>query len=363
MNKSVVLIFLGDFFFDARCINMANTIINSGMELNIIDAGEFDNKYRGKDIHHISLHDRGLFKYIKFHWKVIQKLKTLNPDIIIAGDLYSLPASTSLKHACKVYDSRELYSQLAGLSTKPLRQYFWSWIEKKHITKVQSVIVTAPGDGIILNQNFHNLNIVTIYNFPSIKMKPSGRISLREKLNIGQDKVIFLYQGVLYKGRGIKQMIQLLQVFKNAHVVIIGKGHYKDELVNYGLKLGIIKRIHFYGAVPYFDLLEVSEEANIGFSLIKPVSKSYEQALPNKLFEYALAGIPAIASNLPEMKKIINEYGIGYLVTHDDLNSQIESIKKIINNKKRKEIQKIAEKYLVWETQENLFLKTLNSNG
>ncbi|SVD08981.1 uncharacterized protein METZ01_LOCUS361835, partial [marine metagenome] len=55
---------------------MANTIINSGMELNIIDAGKSDNKYRGKDIHHISLHERGLFKYFKFHWKVIQKLKT-----------------------------------------------------------------------------------------------------------------------------------------------------------------------------------------------------------------------------------------------------------------------------------------------
>ena len=38
-------------------------------------------------------------------------------------------------------------------------------------------------------------------------------------------------------------MIQLLPIFKNAHVVIIGKGHYKDELINYGLKLGIIKRI------------------------------------------------------------------------------------------------------------------------
>ena len=232
MNKSVVLIFLGDFFFDARCINMANTIINSGMELNIIDVGKSNNKYRGKDIHHISLYRRGLIKYFKFHRKVIQKLKTLRPDIIIAGDLYSLPASTSLKHAHKVYDSRELYSQLAGLSTKPLRQYFWSWIEKIYIEKVQSVIVTAPGDGIILNQKFQNLNIVTIYNFPSIKMKPKGKISLRKKLNITQDKAIFLYQGLLHKGRGLKQMIQLLPIFKNAHLVIIGEGHYKDELVN-----------------------------------------------------------------------------------------------------------------------------------
>ena len=90
MIKSVVLIFLGDFFFDARCINMANTIINSGMELNIIDAGKSDNKYRGKDIYHISLHERGLFKYIKL-------LQSNNPDGISKSNL--------------IYSSQKYYTQ------------------------------------------------------------------------------------------------------------------------------------------------------------------------------------------------------------------------------------------------------------
>ena len=179
MNKSVVLIFLGDFFFDARCINMANTIIDAGMDINIIDAGNSDNNYYGKPIHHISLPERGLIKYLKFHLRVKNILTKLQPEIIIAGDLYSLPASTSIKKAHVVFDSRELYTQLAGLNTKPVRQYFWSWIEKKHITKVRSIIVTAPGDGIILNKIYKILNIDTIYNFPSQKLKPNGKLSLR----------------------------------------------------------------------------------------------------------------------------------------------------------------------------------------
>ena len=66
MNKSVVLIFLGDFFFDARCINMADTIIDSGMDLNIIDSGKYDNNYRGKRIYHISLPKRGFYKCSNF---------------------------------------------------------------------------------------------------------------------------------------------------------------------------------------------------------------------------------------------------------------------------------------------------------
>ena len=178
-----------------------------------------------------------------------------------------------------------------------------------------------------------------------------------------QEKIIFLYQGVLHEGRGIKQMIQLLLHFKNAHAVIIGKGCYKNELKNYTQTRGLANRTHFYGAVSYLELLELSADANIGFSLIKPISKSYEQALPNKLFEYALAGIPVIASKLPEMEKIINKYQIGYTVEYDDLEAQIQVIKKILDENNRTEIQQIAEQNLVWESQEDLFLKILESNG
>ena len=133
MNKSVVLIFLGDFFFDARCINMANTIIDAGMDINIIDAGNSDNNYYGKPIHHISLPERGLIKYLKFHLRVKNILTKLQPEIIIAGDLLSLPVATIIKNAHVVYDSRELYTKLGGLHNKPLKQLFWSFIENIYI--------------------------------------------------------------------------------------------------------------------------------------------------------------------------------------------------------------------------------------
>ena len=68
MQETVVLIFLGDFFFDARCINMANTLIDAGMKLNIIDAGENNNQYRGSNIYHINLPDNGVIKYVKFYY-------------------------------------------------------------------------------------------------------------------------------------------------------------------------------------------------------------------------------------------------------------------------------------------------------
>ena len=134
MAKSVTIIFLGDFFFDARCINMADTILDARLNLNIINTGNSKNSYRGKRIYRISLPKRGFYKYIKFHKEVKNILTEINAEVIIAGDLFSLPAATSIKDAHVIYDSREIYTQLAGLKFFPLKQIFWSWVEKKNIT-------------------------------------------------------------------------------------------------------------------------------------------------------------------------------------------------------------------------------------
>ena len=359
MNKSIALIFLGDFFFDARCINMADTIIDADIDLNIIDAGKFDVQYRGKKIHHISLPQKGIFKYLKFYHETKKVLAKINPKHIIAGDLYSLPAAASFKDALLVYDSREIFTQLAGLLNKPLRQAFWSCIEKKYINKTQSILVTAEGDGIILKKIYRNINIFNIYNFPSIKMKPKRDVSLREKLNLSVNIKIFLYQGALHKGRGIKAMIQLLEDFPNSHAVIIGDGPYRNELQSFSEKMNLNKRIHFLGRVPYMKMLELTAGADVGFALIRPISQSYKQALPNKIFEYALANIPVIASNLPEMQSFIKKFQIGLTVPYNNRSKQKCAVNKLIHKIKGKNIQKTAEKYLVWEKQKDVFIKSL----
>ena len=191
-------------------------------------------------------------------------------------------------------------------------------------------------------------------------MKPEGNICLRDKLNLPEESKIFFYQGVLHKGRGIKAMIQLLKDFHDAHAVILGDGPYRKKLQNYAKKINVFKRTHFMGMIPYKNMLELTVNADIGFSLIKPISQSYEQALPNKLFEYALANVPVIASNLPEMDLFISKYNLGYTVSYNDKNRQKNAINKLLYKNNGKNIQATAEKYLVWEEQEREFLKAMN---
>ena len=79
-------------------------------------------------------------------------------------------------------------------------------------------------------------------------------------------------------------------------------------------RYNIEDRIFFIDSVPYEQLAAFSENAYIGLSLIQPISKSYEHALPNKLFEYAIRGLPIICSDLPAMKDMILKHKVGIAI-------------------------------------------------
>lgn len=58
-------------------------------------------------------------------------------------------------------------------------------------------------------------------------------------------------------------------------------------------------------------------EADCGLCLIEDVSLSDRLCLPNKLFEYAFAGVPVLASRLPEIARVVGEYGLGICCDND----------------------------------------------
>ena len=64
-------------------------------------------------------------------------------------------------------------------------------------------------------------------------MKPIKTNSLKKKLNLEENNKIFLYQGALQYGRGIKIMLNLLKYFPNAHAVILGEGPYFNILSDF----------------------------------------------------------------------------------------------------------------------------------
>ena len=70
--------------------------------------------------------------------------------------------------------------------------------------------------------------------------------------------------------------------------------------------------------MPLPELLANTAEADVGVTLLQDTCENHRLALPNKLFEYIAAGVPVVASALPETQRLIESRGIGWCSTPED---------------------------------------------
>jgi len=356
-NRRILISFLGNINYDTRARNLCTSLIERGFDVDTVSFDWFD-RPQGGDIPVVKL-TKGKSSagfYLKFAFTVILKLLFNKYDLYIAADIYNLPfLSFFAKFRCKplFYDSRELFRYLAGLTGKKNVQALLSFIEESYIKDCDKIIVTGMMDAGVLIEDYglSPYKFILLRNLPRKSVKPEAK-DLRKEFNLSHDAVILIYQGVVVKGRGLRKIIELLPENQSLHLIILGEGELRVELEKYAGELGVASRVIFAGTVTQDELLSYTAGADIGCTLIENISKSYYYALPNKLFEYVAAGIPVLASDLPQMKQIIDIYGVGKYVNPENRNEIIEALNHLCDPEIRREIKlkslKAAEE-LNWE--------------
>ena len=75
---------------------------------------------------------------------------------------------------------------------------------------------------------------------------------------------------------------------------------------------GVGDRVKLLPPVPYADLLAWTASADLGLILYRQsYSPNVKYCLPNKLFEYLMAGLPVLCSHLEAVADIIQAYDVG----------------------------------------------------
>jgi len=307
---------------DARTLNIARTLKKHGKKVCIISFDQGD-KFELEGVDLINLpapESRRIWqRMIEFRKKLTKVLPRVNSRNILAMDLYTLPAAYRLSKASGaklIYDSREIYSALSTLAGKKIRQKILTAIERYFIRFAGSVIVSGELDRDYLAALYKNLkDIRVIMNLPEFKEKIKTDI-IRKRTGIPPYKLIIVYQGMLMKGRGLEKLLVAMKYLDNHALVIIGEGGEEFTLKQLANSPELRGKVFFIGAVPYNELHEWTCGADIGYCFIEPISFSYELALPNKLFEYAMAGVPSLTSSLPAIERILEKSGIGLSIPH-----------------------------------------------
>ncbi len=321
--KYVFIAFLGNPYFDSRVFNLYNSFRTDGFKVHVTGFSWLGEKSADEipefKVHNINKGKFSLGFYTKFVYLLIKDLLRYKSHDYFAEDIYTLPFLVffaKLRRGRVLYDSRELYAYLGGLRDRKVLQAVIKGIEKFFIKKVDFVITTGEMDADFLRDTYKIDNTIVLRNLPKYNDNKE-KIDLRTKLGIKNNFKILLYQGVLLEGRGLQIIIESLKELSDCVLVLIGEGVFRGKFTKAAEDSGVSERVFFLGMIDNHKLLEYTRAADIGVALIENISKSYYFALPNKLFEYIMAGVPVIVSDLPQMKKIVANYGVGEVVSAD----------------------------------------------
>ena len=146
------------------------------------------------------------------------------------------------------------------------------------------------------------------------------------------------------------------------HLAFLGNGPLKPVLADAARRLDCADRIHFVEPVEPQTVSLFLSTADVGLSLLPDNCLNHRFALPNKLFEYIAGGVPVVASNLPEMSRLISDHALGSCVEPSDTDALAKELTRLASDRPQMELWrtqcKQAADLLSWESYKPLFVNT-----
>lgn len=277
-------------------------------------------------------------RYIEFLLRVLlyftgKKIHTVN-----CHSLLVLPVGYLLKLTRSsiwlIYDAHELEGLKTGLGKTG--QKFCLSLESLLIRKVDRLIVVSPSIENWYKSTYGLDTTVLVRNVPHLNRDIKRVSVLNDRFGIPANHLVFIYQGLISKGRGIELLLECFrEMDASKHIVFMGYGPLSPMVIE---AQELHANIHFLDAVPPGEIVKFTSGADVGLSLIENASLSYYYCLPNKFFEYLQCGVPVIASNFPDMAQVIDSYECGWKVP-----PSASALKELIRNIDKSDVTKKAE--------------------
>lgn len=258
---------------------------------------------------------KGPFFYAEYNIRLLFFLLFQKADILHSNDLDTLPANflaSRLKGIPLVYDSHEYFTGVPELINRPKVQRIWKKIERFILPRIKYAYTVNESIARLYKEEY-KVDFLSIRNVPEPARYPRrDKALLRRELKLPSDKKIVLLQGAgINIQRGAEEAVLAMQYLEDVLLLIVGSGDVLPVLKKLTTDHQLGQKVMFVGKKAPTELRLYTESADVGISLDKDTNVNYRYSLPNKLFDYIHAGLPVLASNLPEIRKIVEGYAVG----------------------------------------------------
>ncbi len=261
--------------------------------------------------------NKGFLFYSEYNIRLFFFLLSKKMDGVCAIDLDTiLPclAISGIKKVVRIYDAHEFFTEMKEVHSRPLVKKVWTAIERFAVPKFRHGYTVSEGLAEEFLQRY-NWKYEVIRNLPvlrPINYQPTG-------------DYIF-YQGAVNEGRGFEFLVPAMKKI-NHPLIVCGDGNFMEKLRSLVMVHEVAHKIELKGMMLPGEIWPIAQKAILGMALSEKEGLNQLLALPNKFFDYLHAGIPQIAMDFPEYRKINEQYKVAILL--EDLS--VTAIAKAVN--------------------------------
>lgn len=372
-KKKVIISVTNDLVTDQRVHKIAQYLHENNFEVTVLGRISSNNTslQRAYKTYRFRLpFKKGPLFYAFYNLRLFTHLLFIKADVFYANDLDTLAANyltSIIRKKEVVYDSHEYFTEVPELVNRKRIQSIWKSIEVHIVPKLKHCITVSSSIASIYTKKY-GVPFQLVRNMPQINQSTvsSNPKERKNRLKIPLENKVIIYQGAINLGRGIELMVEAMQYLTNVTFLVLGGGDILQEVKNTSKKYAVEDKVVFAGKIPFEQLKEYTQLADLGISLEEDLGLNYRYALPNKIFDYIHCGIPVLVSNLPEMSQMVSHYEVGKIWEDQrSANNLATQIQKMLNDHTSMERWSLnaikAQKELNWENESKKLLKIVNT--
>ena len=331
--QRVLVSVTNDLATDNRVRRTCDVLVDMGYEVLLVGRKlpgslPLDRPYRTKRMR--LLFNKGPLFYAEYNLRLFLLLLFNKATLFLSNDLDTLLPNylaARIRGKKLVYDTHEFYTEVPELVNRPKVRAVWLAIERRIFPKLRTVITVNGSIAAAYAERYGN-KVHVVRNIPPAR--DLGSLPSREELDLPQGKRILVMQGAgINVQRGAEEAVLAMRELPDCLLLIIGGGDAWPVLEKMVRDHALQDRVRLLGKMPYERMMAYTRNADLGLTLDKDTNLNYRFSLPNKLFDYLHAGIPVLATDLPEVAGIVREFDCGVVLAHAEPEAIVRAVQEL----------------------------------